>query len=105
MTKKIKGYHKTPDHATEQGERFNMDYGFVRGKTTIKNESSTLITSKDGFNCYLLVVDEFLGTYGYFYPPTKLHPSTPSHPSSPTMATHLDYDVSAYNKGRNWQRV
>ena len=36
-----------------------MDYGFVRGKDTIKNETGPLITNKDGFNCYLLIVDEF----------------------------------------------
>ena len=35
-----------------------MDYGFVRGKEVIKNEDGPLITSKEGYNCYLLVADE-----------------------------------------------
>ena len=36
-----------------------MDYGFVRGNTTIKNETGPLITSKEGYNCYLLIADEY----------------------------------------------
>ena len=59
MTEKIRGYNKNPLRATSTGERFNMDYGFVRGSTTFKNETGPLITSKEGFNCYLLIVDEF----------------------------------------------
>ena len=59
MTDMIKGYNKQPARATQRGGRFNMDYGFVRGKTTFKNEDGPLLTSKDGFNCYLLAVDEY----------------------------------------------
>ena len=32
----------------EQNKGYNMDYGFVRGKTKIKSEDGLLITSKDG---------------------------------------------------------
>ena len=59
MTTKIKGYKKEPDRATQICRRFNMDYGFVRGNDTIKNEHGPLITSKNGYNCYLMIVDEY----------------------------------------------
>ncbi len=36
-----------------------MDYGFVRGASAVKNENGSLITSNDGYNCYLLIADEF----------------------------------------------
>ena len=36
-----------------------MDYGFVRGKQATKSENGPLITSCDGYNCYLLIVDEY----------------------------------------------
>ena len=36
-----------------------MDYGFVRGKQTTKNENGPLVTSCDGYNCYLLIVNEY----------------------------------------------
>ena len=59
MTAKIKGSNKDPHRATTPGGRFNMDYGFVRGAHTTKNEDGPLITSKQGYNCYLLIADEF----------------------------------------------
>jgi len=88
MTQQIKGYNKTPDRSTEQGGCFNMDYGFVKGKTTVKNENALPITSKDGFNCYLLVVDEF-SRHLWIFLRTSPYPSPPSHLSSPTMVQHL----------------
>ena len=63
MTKKIKGYATSTIRATQPGWRFNMDYGFVRGEVVIKKESVPLITSKEGYNYYLLTVD----TYGFSY--------------------------------------
>ena len=36
-----------------------MDFGFFRGKSTIPTEKGPLVTNKDGYNCYLLVADEF----------------------------------------------
>lgn len=59
FTTMIKGYNKHPLRATTQCAKYNMDYGFVRGKTTFKNEEGQLLTSKDGFNCYLLVAEEY----------------------------------------------
>lgn len=34
-----------------------MDYGFVCFKETTKQEDVPLLTRKDGFDCYLLIVD------------------------------------------------
>ena len=40
------------------GQHFHMDFGFVRGsKYSIKQENNPTITSKDGYNSYLIVVD------------------------------------------------
>ena len=39
------------------GQRFYMDYGFIRGEA--ENGKKKIITSKDGYNCYLIIVDEF----------------------------------------------
>jgi len=36
-----------------------MDYGLVRDKQTTKIENGPLITSHDGYNCCLLIVDEY----------------------------------------------
>ena len=59
MTAQIKGYNKNSLRATTQGEWFNVDYGFVRGKEVIKNGDGPVITSKEGYNYYVLVVDEY----------------------------------------------
>ena len=36
-----------------------MDFGFVRGKHAVKTEDGPLVTSRDGYNCYLLIADEY----------------------------------------------
>ena len=59
MTSQKKGYNKDPECSTRIWCRFNMDYGFVRGKDTIKNEDGPLITSNDGYNCYLMTIDKY----------------------------------------------
>ena len=59
MTEKIKGYATSPIRATQPGGRFIMDYGFVRGKVVIKKEDVPLITIKEDYNCYLLIVDKY----------------------------------------------
>ena len=51
-----------------------MDYGFLRGTQTTKNENGPLITSQDGYNCYLLIVDEYsrhlwIFLFADIYPP------------------------------------
>ena len=44
---------------TSRGERFHMDFGFVRGEDYIKHNKSMrkFITSVDGYNSYLIIVD------------------------------------------------
>ena len=59
MTKKTKGYNENPERALVPGGRFHMDYGFVRGETVTKAEDGPLLTSNEGYNCYLLIVDEY----------------------------------------------
>ena len=59
MTIQKRGYNKDPKRATRICRRFNMDYGFVRGNDTVKNKEGPLITSNDGYNCYLMIIDEF----------------------------------------------
>ena len=42
----------------ESGQNFHMDFGFVRGSEfQIKQEHRPTITSIDGFNSYLIIVD------------------------------------------------
>ena len=49
------------------GQHFHMDFGFVRGSTyTIKQENGPTITSKDGYNSYLLIIDR-VTRYMWFF--------------------------------------
>ena len=44
------------------GQQFHMDFGFVRGSDfKTKNDDGRIITSRDGYNCYLIIVDKFSG--------------------------------------------
>ena len=36
-----------------------MDYGFLRGGVVIKQEDGPLVTSKEDYNCYLIIVNEY----------------------------------------------
>ena len=59
MTSMIKGHDHSEHVATSFGERFQMDFGFVRG--TYKKEGATagpLVTSIDDCTAYLLIIDE-----------------------------------------------
>ena len=59
MTKMIKGFNKDPHQVSAPGERFVMDFGFVCGSYKLKTENGPLVTSKDGFNSYLLIMDVY----------------------------------------------
>ena len=59
MTEQIKGYNSNPLRAQGPGRRFNMEYGFVRGKSVTKGEDIPLITSRNGYNCYLLIASKY----------------------------------------------
>ena len=66
-TKQIRGYTNNPTRATKPNQRFCMDYGFVRGREILEDDNAPSpdnthkprMTSKDGYNCYLFIVDEF----------------------------------------------
>jgi len=66
MTQQIKGYNKTPDRATEQGGRFNMDYVFLEERQQLKTRLvlSSLVKMVLTVTCSLWM--NFLGTCGFF---------------------------------------
>ena len=53
-TSKIKGYHN-PIRAHGPGQIFFMDYGFIPGKDTTHIDDGPLVTSKDDYNCYMII--------------------------------------------------
>ena len=59
MTNIIKAFNRNSIRATCQGGQFNTTFGFVRGEATVAIEKGTLVTSKDRYNCYLLITNEF----------------------------------------------
>ena len=61
-----------------------MDYGFVRDTTTVKDDTISLSASNDGFNCYLLIVDEYSHHLWIFLFATKFPPIK-------TVATFLNH--------------
>ena len=53
-----------------------MDFGFVQGSTyTIKQEDGPTITSKDGYNSYLVIVDRST-RYTWIFLTKSKHPPT-----------------------------
>ena len=53
--KKTSNKHVTPSsHITRFGDRFQMDFGFMKGKT-----DNISVRSHDGYNSYLLIIDYF----------------------------------------------
>ena len=57
------------------GQFFHMDFGFVRGTNfTIKQEDGPTITSKDGYNLYLIIVDHATRYTWIFLTKTKQPP-------------------------------
>lgn len=53
---------KKPTLVAERGRRFHADYGFMRASSVNysrpSKETDRVVKSFDGFNCYLLIVDE-----------------------------------------------
>jgi hypothetical protein len=46
------------DELLQPGQMFQMDFGFVCGSSFSENDDDgKLITSLDGYNCYLLIID------------------------------------------------
>ena len=61
----------------QRGEMFHMDFGFVRGssyKTT--DQKGKIITSRDGYNSYLIIVDAFTRYTWIFLSSSKQPPLT-----------------------------
>ena len=64
---------------SQPGERFHMDFGFVRSEDEIKNKDGfilkgPLICSHNGYNSYLLAVDKYSRYIWVFLSKTKVPP-------------------------------
>ena len=60
------------------GQHFHMDFGFVRGSSyTIKQEDGPPITSKEGYNSYLLIIDRATRYMWVFLTSSKEPPTGP----------------------------
>ena len=55
ITQMKKGFNEDPIRATVPGQRFFMDYGFIRAHT----ENGKILQSIDGYTTYLLIADEY----------------------------------------------
>ena len=58
------------------GQYFHMNFGFVRGSDFRKIKKGKTITSIDGYNSYLIIVDRSTRYTSFFSNPLKNHPST-----------------------------
>ena len=85
MISNIKDYNKHSERATKPGCRFNMDFDFVRGKEITKNEDGPLITSKEGYNCYVSITHKFSRHLCVFLFANK---SPPIATITPFLSTH-----------------
>lgn len=57
---------------TARGQLFHMDFGFVRGtEYKSRNEKGTMVTSRDGYNSYLIIVDSYTRYAWVFLSATK----------------------------------
>ena len=94
----------------QPGQHFHMDFGFVRGSTyAIKKENGPTITSKDGYNSYLLIVDRATRYMWLFltaskHPPVEtarkvLHKFKSSHPHR-TVRTDQGKELGKSDKFR-----
>ena len=61
---------------TLPGQHFHMDYGFVRGSDFKETQNGQTITSIDGFNSYLLIIDRATRYTWIFLQSTKEPPLT-----------------------------
>ena len=71
-----KDIHKNDLHIPDSvpGQHFHMDFGFLRGSQyTTKEESNPTVTSKDGYNSYLIIVDR-ASRYTWIFLTKSKHP-------------------------------
>lgn len=77
MKGKIKAAPKNKSTATKttrRGQQFHMDFGFVRGSAfKAKNDKGQIITSRDGYNSCLIIVDNHT-RYSWIFLSTSKHP-------------------------------
>ena len=76
MTNMINSFNKNPTRATASGDRFRMDFGFVRGKSAVKAEKNQIITSEDNYNYYPLIANELSRHFWIFIFANKKSPIT-----------------------------
>ena len=67
FTKKSSRVHP-PTKINKFGKQFQMDFGVMSAKV-----NNQLITSHDGYKCYLLIVDIFI-RYLWVFPSKNKHP-------------------------------
>ena len=65
MTKMIK-VHSSTHNVSMVGNRFLMDFGFVRGPNEDNNKKGNIIASFDGYTSYLLITDE-ISCYSWIF--------------------------------------
>ena len=82
-----------------------MDYGFVQGDKTTTDANDSLITSNEGYNCYLLIADKYSRHLWIFLFANKTPPIDTVHHSSPHMDWNQAYDMYAPTKVVNWPKV
>ena len=59
---KLKNNDTRDSHTYGPGQMFHMDFGFVRGSEfKEKEEDGRIVTSRDGYNAYLIIVDKYSG--------------------------------------------
>ena len=77
MRGKVKSAPKrktTHINTTGRGQIFHMDFGFVRGSAfKAINEKGKIVTSRNGYNSYLIVVDSYT-RYTWVYLSSSKHP-------------------------------
>ena len=62
---------------TARGQMFHMDFGFVRGSDyKHTNEKGKIVTSRDGYNSYLIIVDAYTRYTWIFLSASKQPPLT-----------------------------
>jgi hypothetical protein len=67
--------NKSPMAYEKPGQRFHMDMGFVRGtKFSHRDNDGNLVTSIDGYNSYLLIIDKATRYTWVFLAKTKTPP-------------------------------
>ena len=59
------------------GQNFHMDFGFVRGSEFKQVKDGITITSIDGYNCYLIIIDRATRYTWIFLQSSKDSPLTP----------------------------